>query len=32
MTYSDDGIYVPIEHGGMTVNVTRKGKGGMSRL
>ena len=27
MTYSDDGIYVPIEHGGTPVTVTRKSKG-----
>ena len=27
MTYSDDGIYVPSEHGGMPATVTRNGKG-----
>ena len=27
MTYSDDGIYVPIEHGGTPVTVTRMGEG-----
>ena len=32
MTYSDDGIYVPIDHGGTPVTVTRKGKGAISRL
>ena len=32
MTYSDDGIYVPSEHGGTPVTVTRNGKGVIGRL
>ena len=32
MTYSDDGIYVPIDHGGTPVTVTRNGRGDISRL
>ena len=32
MTYSTDGIYVPSEHGGTPVTVTRKGKGAICRL
>ena len=32
LIYSDDGIYVPSEHGGTPVTVTRKGRVAISRL